>query len=346
MSPICRPGQPCRSGFPVLATIPLMSAEIVRLIKAMLRLLCGFVERNQMGNSMPPGIKFISLAFASLAICLSAAKAEEGQTIAGADFCADQFILAFADPRRIVGVSNDAISPHSFFRGRAQGLHKLRGGVEEILTLQPALLVRSWGGGAAVDALFSRVGITAYQPPYAVDYKASLANFQAVADLLGEGEKGRAFVADHQARFEALQNAPEVPLKAVYLTPSGYSAGAGTSVDTVIRLAGLSPIAEDVGLVGWGVLPLEKLVMQQPEIVIGSFFDDEAVHVSHWSSGRHSVFKGLVEALPAIMVPSALMSCGGAFSVEAAEYIRAELARLDLLPVSNTPFVAMRKGEQ
>lgn len=255
-------------------------------------------------------------------------------SVLGRDFCADQMVLAFADRGQILALSKDAQGPHSFFAKRAVGLPTSPGSAEDILWLRPDLVIRSWGGDLATDALFARTGIDILQPPYAFTFEMSLQNFKDAAERLGVPEAGAAFMADYQARYAALEAASPIPLKAVYMTPSGFTAGEGTSVDKIVRLSGFQPAAQDFDLKGWGPLPLEKLVLSPPEVVIGSFFEEGAVHVSHWSSGRHGVFRGLIGDLPTIMVPSRFMSCSGPFAVDAAEFIRAEARRLGLISVS------------
>jgi len=283
---------------------------------------------------MPFALHLKNWLIAACFALLLPTRVSAGPTVAGLDFCADQYVLAFANRSDIVAVSRDTHGPSSYYRNRAAGLPVLQGGAEELLMLRPDVLVRSWSGSAAMDQRFDRVGITAYQPPYALSFEANLKNFADVAALLGHEAEGEAFMADYMARYRALQQAAPIPLKAVYMTPSGFTAGRGSSVDDVIRLAGLDPIAEDLGLNGWGPLPLEQLVITPPDVVIGSFFEEGAVHVSNWSSGRNTVFRDLVADVPSIMVPSGMMSCGGAFMVDAAEFIRAEIRRMGLVPAT------------
>lgn len=269
-----------------------------------------------------------------------------GPTVAGLDFCADQFVLAVAPAEKIVAVSEDAKGMHSFYAPRAAGLPTIKGKAEEILILRPDVVIRSWRGSLAMDALFARVGIKSFQPPYAYDYDASLKNFQTVAGKIGVPEKGLALVEDYRDRYKALEDATPFGLKAVYVTPSGYTAGTGTFIDAIIRLAGLDPVTVDLELSGWGVLPLEKLVMSPPDVVIGAFFEEGSVHVSNWSSGRHPAFKGLVKNLPSIMVPSALVSCNGAFTVDAAEFIRMRVMEFETGSEDNDILTAEFKGQK
>ncbi|NVJ99192.1 MAG: ABC transporter substrate-binding protein [Alphaproteobacteria bacterium] len=259
------------------------------------------------------------------------------------DFCADQLVLSFAERANIVALSEDAMGLHSFYKAKAEGLKVIRSSAEEVLMLKPDLVFRTWGRSHAIDQLYSRVNVGTFQPPFAIDYEAVLNTFTSAAEALGKAEAGKLYVQGMRERLLALQALESIPLKAVYLTPSGFTAGRGTSVDAVIHLAGLDTIAVDLGLNGWGELPLEKLVMTPPDVVIASFFEEGAVHVSNWSSGRHGVFGNLIKDLPSILVPSHLMSCGRMFTVDAAEYIRAEAERLGLdkkLPKSTAPLQA------
>lgn len=71
--------------------------------------------------------------------------------------------------------------------------------------------------------------------------------------------------------------------------------------------------------------------MSSPDFVVATFFGDPDVHVSHWSGGRHGVYKRLMGDLPTIHVPSRYLSCSGAFAVDAAEFIRSEAVTLGLI---------------
>ena len=256
--------------------------------------------------------------------------AAAGDRVASADFCADQYVLAYADRGDIVAVSFEAGGPNSFHAVRAAGLPIISGSAEEILSLRPDVLVRSWRGSAGTDALFFRAGTRVIQPPWAMSPDDNFTNMVLIADEFGNGAAAQATVEDYRARWAALKTAPKSPLKAAYLTPSGYTAGEGTFVDAIIRLAGFGTTADAIGLKGWGPLPLEAVVMNPPDLVIGSFFEAGIVHVSNWSGGRHGAYGRMIDDLPAIMVPSRFLSCSGAFFVDAAEHIRAEATKLGL----------------
>ncbi|WP_262689912.1 ABC transporter substrate-binding protein [Kordiimonas aestuarii] len=246
------------------------------------------------------------------------------------DFCADQYVLAFAKPENIVAVSDEAADINSFFAARAAGLPVTRGALEDVLLRKPDLVVRTWRGSMAGDAMAKRLDIHTYRPPYAMTPEDNLRNLVLVAEALGGASDARAMVDDYHTRWEALKKQPASKLKAVYMTPSGFTAGQGTFVDDIIQLAGFDTVATAADVHGWVPLPLEKMVMDPPGVVIGSFFNEGTVHISHWSGGRHGAYRNMIKELPTIMVPSRYLSCSGAFFVDAAEFIRAEAEKLGL----------------
>ena len=251
-------------------------------------------------------------------------------TVMSLDFCADQYVLAFAERRDIVAVSFEAGAENSVFAGRAKGLPITNGSLEDVLMKKPDLVVRTWRGSMAGDAIAARLDIGTFQPPYAMTQEDNLQNLVRAAQAIGGLAKAEALVARYHERWDALKAQPKSKLKAVYMTPSGYTAGVGTFVDDIITLAGFETVAADAGMHGWVPLPLEKMVMSPPDVVIGSFFDEGKVHISHWSGGRHGAYKHMIDDLPTIMVPSSYLSCSGAFFVDAAAYIRAEADKLGL----------------
>lgn len=277
---------------------------------------------------MPNWQKYLlSLGLAAM----SGAAVAEGPSVMSLDFCADQYVLAFSEPEDIVAVSYEAADVNSFFANRAAGLSITSGSLEEVLLRKPELVVRTWRGSMAGDAMAARLGTDTFQPPYAMSQADNLKNLISAAKVLGGGAKADAMVADYEARWAKLKDAPKSKLRAVYMTPSGFTAGEGTFVDDIIQLAGFETVAKDAGMHGWVPLPLEKMIMDPPDVVIGSFFNEGTVHISHWSGGRHGAYTKMIDDLPTIMVPSRYLSCSGAFFVDAAEYIRAEAARLGLV---------------
>ena len=247
------------------------------------------------------------------------------------DFCADQFLLALADKSDIQAVSFEGPLPRSFYADRAQGLATVRGVMEEILLMRPRLVLRTWRGGPRATEIMDSASIASFQPPFAYSIESNLDAFLVVGEKLGQTARAEKYVAAQKQRIAALRVLPKSAAKAVYMTPSGFTAGTGTFVDNIIKLAGFGSVAAEAGIISWAPLPLEKIVLSPPDFVIAAFFGDDDVLVSHWSSGRHGVYKRLMGDLPVINIPSSYLSCSGAFAADAAEFIRAEADKLGLL---------------
>ncbi len=238
------------------------------------------------------------------------------------DYCADQYLLAVADRAQVLGLSRDAGERFSFYRERAAGLPQFAGSTEEILVLAPDLVVRYWGGGPQLAAILKRAGIDLVSGDFGGDFETLFANMTRIGSALGQGARSRALAADYRRRLQALRNRPNSRLRAIYLTPSGSTAGIGTFVDNAIRLAGFISMADELEVTGWRTLPAEKLVLRPPDVVIAGFYDMSAAARYNWSVSRHNRIAGFLADLPTIHVPARFLACNGLFAIDAAEHIR------------------------
>ena len=85
------------------------------------------------------------------------------------DYCADQFVLKMLPRTRILAVSPDAGKHFSYMRASAGGIRTVRPVAEDVLTIEPDLIVRSYGGGTYAAMFFERAGIPVLQIPFAFD---------------------------------------------------------------------------------------------------------------------------------------------------------------------------------
>jgi len=248
------------------------------------------------------------------------------------DYCSDQFALALADPDQILGLSPEADAVHSFLREKAHGLPNFSGSTEEVLLLNPDLVLRAWRGGQRSIDLFQAQGMTVASTQLGSDPETILGNLSYMGQAMKQEEKTDALLQDYRARLQALNNQPANDLRAAYVTTSGFSAGAGTFVDTVIQLAGIRTLSAEVGVKGWASMPLEAFVMDPPDVIIASFFDLEGKPSADWNIVRHPRFAAMMETIPVIIVPGRYLSCNGFFFIDAAEYIRNQAISLGILP--------------
>lgn len=232
------------------------------------------------------------------------------------DYCADQYVLALADPEQILGVSVQADDAHSALRHRAAGHRQVRDAAEDVLALDPDLVLRSYGGGARAQAFYARLGVPVFDLGYANDFDAIRATIRRTAQALGHPARGEALIAEMDAKLEAAARGPR--LNALYLTPSGVTSGAGTMVHEILSAANLSNAAAQDGAVGWRALPLEQLALESPELVVTAFFDDGSAPKDSWAVSDHPVFQRLAGRTSQVALDGALTACGAWFMADAA----------------------------
>lgn len=263
-----------------------------------------------------------------IALCLCTAAPAAAQDVPRAvslDYCADQFLIALADPDQIAGVSPGADGDYAYLRETARGLPQLRPVAEEIAPRRPDVVFRFWGGGPRLAQTLERVGARVVTFKYAADFDAVRANIRTAAEALERRARGEALIAELDARLAALARRGTNAAAALYVTPGGVTAGAGTMVDAIFAAAGVDNAAAEAGLAGWPPLPVETLILDPPEAVVAGFFTLASERASNWSAARHPAFEAVFEKARVIHLPADLLSCPAWFSVEAAERIAAGL---------------------
>ena len=229
------------------------------------------------------------------------AKAEPARpTLVSLDYCADQFVLALADREQILAVSKDAERRFSHLREKAAGIPKVRAAAEDVIALQPDVVVRSFGGDARALAFYERFGIRTVQLGYAEDVQGTVDVLRGVAAEIGQGARAEALIAAMPGA------APDKGRAALYVTPGGVSAGQGTMIGSIMAQAGLSNANTGEG---WTDLPLERLVQAPPALMLTAFFgfDDDAT--DRWSVSRHPVMRRLLADAQVIAMDESRISC-------------------------------------
>ncbi len=246
------------------------------------------------------------------------------------DFCADQFAMALASPDQVMGLSPGAGKVDSFYRARAHLYAEFGGTTEEVLQMEPALVIRTWRGDTRSLRLFRQQGIAVVSATYGIGPETIFGDLEAMGRAMGVPEKTSTLVAAYRARLARLRAQPRTDMRAAYVTASGFSAGEDTFINDVILLAGFDSLAAELGLKGWTPVPLEAFVMDPPDLIIASFFDLEDRQPAGWNLDRHPRFAKLMKDIPTIIVPSRYLSCSGFFFVDAAAYIREQAIALGL----------------
>jgi iron complex transport system substrate-binding protein len=265
--------------------------------------------------------RFLAAALAAGAALAAASAAAAAPRVLSLDQCADQYVLALAPRAAIAGLSPRADDADSALRARALGLPLRRPTLEAALAAQPEVVVRYWGGDPGLLRELERRGVRVVKIEDATDFAGVRANVRTVARALGAEAGGEAIVRDMDRKLAAARGAWG-ERRALYLTPSGFTAGPGTLVDSILRAAGLTNAAARPG---FSAAPLERLVLDPPALMVRGFFD--AVQGDRWGAGRNPVLREFGRGRVVADLPGAWLGCPAWFAADASAAIAARAPR-------------------
>lgn len=246
---------------------------------------------------------------------------------ASASICADQYLLALADPEQIASLSWQATGPLSTFAEEAAAYPANRGGAEEFLDADVEILILNSHGSMELRRIMGQFNVEmVIIETTTITFEEIARSVRDVAEKLEQTDRGEALIADMQARLAKIdrQVAEESDGPSVtYFRPEGGGAGAGTFVDTALRYAGFRNVQADLGNTGWGRVPLEQLVLTPPDGLVTSFFDTAYKGVNARFSS-HSLFTRLSSEKPVMPVPGRYWTCAGPMLIDAVETLAAQ----------------------
>ncbi|MDR6625097.1 ABC transporter substrate-binding protein [Caulobacter segnis] len=256
------------------------------------------------------------------ALALAPGLARAAPRVMSLDSCADQYVLALAPRDSIVGLSYRAVSRDSYMRDAAVGLPLRRATFESLVTARPQVVVRLWGGDARLVQALERKGVTTVALDDAADFDGVRANVRKVATALDRRAQGEAIVARMDAQLARAAGAGK-GRSALYLTPGGFTAGAGTLIDALLKAAGYGNATPTPY---FAPVSLEGLVMRPPAAVVLGLFDMARAGADRWGPGRHAALQRVVATRTAASLPASVVGCPGWFAADGARML-AEAAR-------------------
>lgn len=259
-----------------------------------------------------------------------AAHGAKPQRIVSLNLCTDQILLQVVPRERIAALGWLSQNPDSAALYReAQGLRTVRGNAEEVLALQPDLVLVGIATTRHTTRLLRDFGVPVLALPGAESLAQVREQIRLVASAVGEVERGEAVVVAMDARERALATSmaspgpAAVPRIATPYWAGGRSAGSRTLHDDMLRVAGFVNGGAQAGLKGYGALPLERLVAQTPEVLLTNDYRRGVATL-----GNRLLKHPALTALGAreVTLPSRLTSCGGPWNLDAAALLAQQAA--------------------
>lgn len=198
---------------------------------------------------------------------------EEDRTparVVSVNLCTDQLAMMLAAPGQLVSVSHIARDPLvSAMAEEARALPVNHGRAEEINALRPDLvLAMAWSSPVTLSML-ERLGVPVLRMPPASDFEGIRANILLVGEAMGRAAEARDLVASFDAGLDALRPpGGTAPLRTAVLSANSFTSGAGSLTARLLEAAGMINIATEAGMTAGGHLPLERLVMAAPDLVL------------------------------------------------------------------------------
>ncbi|MGB1580495.1 MAG: ABC transporter substrate-binding protein [Nevskiales bacterium] len=247
------------------------------------------------------------------------------------NLCADVFLLHLADREQITSLTFLAArSPLSPVHTQAQGLPSNKGQLEEVLALQPDLVVSHRYGNIPLVKRLEQLDVPVFILEAPTDVPAVYREIERFGQRLGQQEKAQALLKQYDARLAALSTAQaEQPVLAVY-GPNGITSGPGSLLHDILTRAGFRNLASQLGIGSVGTLRMEALISNQPDALL---FSDNGSEVNSLARQKlqHPALQRLAASRPSIRLPGKLWTCGGPELLQAAHALRQLRLQVDKL---------------
>ena len=208
-------------------------------------------------------------ALATLSVGAVPGRAEAPARVVSMNLCTDQLAMMLAGPEQLLSVSYIAADPRTSAMAEEAADYVINYGLaEEIYLMQPDLVIAgAFSTHATVDMLRRlNIPVVVFDPAYSMaDVRDRMIQ---MGDVLHQGQKALAMLAEFDARLAGLVAEVEHTPRAVLYYANGYTSGDNTLAGQILLAAGFANAAEATGFAAGRKLPLEVLAVTDPEVLI------------------------------------------------------------------------------
>lgn len=266
------------------------------------------------------GPRAFALLLAALPALLATgaeAAAAKPRRIVSLNLCTDQLLADLVPRERIVAVSFLGTDPTmSAAAGKLAGVRTVQGAAEEVIALDPDLVVTSGYTTPATIGLLQRLERRVVVVPLASDFEGIRTAIRTLAEAVGEPEMGIALSGTLDSALRAVGAVGGRRPTAVALQVNSLVSSKGSLVDAVMMAAGFENIASSGRLGPGGRLPLEVLVTAPPDLVILAHGPDD-FRTAAADNLRHPALQALLRQRPSVKLGMATWLCGTPAVVDA-----------------------------
>ncbi|KMK65732.1 ABC transporter substrate-binding protein [Puniceibacterium sp. IMCC21224] len=262
-----------------------------------------------------------------LSVLIGAAQADtDVPSVVSMNLCTDQLAMLLAAPGQLLSVTRVSADPKSSPMAEAAAAYPLNNGhAEEIALFQPDIvLAGAYSDPLAIDML-RRIGVRVVQFPLTYALAEIPDQIRQIGQALNRPDAAEDMARDVERRLDSLPAVPEHRPLAAFFYANGYSLGTGTLGDDILTSAGFENLSTRLGRSQSGALPLEILVLAQPDALVSSMPYGGASRAEDLP--QHPALRRYV-AEDRVLFSTADWVCGTPFTLRAVEEMAA--ARLAL----------------
>lgn len=248
------------------------------------------------------------------------------QRVVSLGVCADQLLLALADPIQIASLSSEAGNPRiSYLADLAAPHPQGGGGVEALVGYLPDLVLADGTTSPATSDLIEALGYTTVQLQSVASIDEAIAQILLVGVILGREAEGQA-LADlvDTARHQAARNNRGDTV--VSIRSGGEVSGATSLMTNLLAVIGLNNVGDELSS-GAGRISLEALVATPPTYLVVPETESIAVG-GGLAMLQHPALAHVFPPARRLLVPDRLTHCAGPSLPVALRRLASELARV------------------
>jgi iron complex transport system substrate-binding protein len=287
-----------------------------------------FRKMDHRVSGLRPG-PVMTLVALCIALWVAPAQAETApKRVASFNLCADQLVVALADPEQIAGLSPYATDAGlSVVAEKAKAFRKADWQAESTLLLNPDLVLVGPNDRSVTRRMLTAQGLRVVETGFVSDLDSARVQIREMAALLGHPERGERLIADlESARARLSAAAGRTERTGLVVERGGYTQGPASLAATLLAEAGIkSPAGAPAGYGGF--IPLEKLLVLRPDLVFlkdppNAATDQGALFL------LHPALRDLFPPQRRVALPTRYTMCGGPALVAAFDYMADEIVRL------------------
>lgn len=264
--------------------------------------------------------------FVTLTALVGVADAQAADTsprrVVSMNVCTDQLAMLVAGEGQLHSVSWLASDPGTSVMAQEAGGYAVNHGLgEEVFLMEPDLVLAGTFTSRATVGMLRRLGFRVEEFAPESSFDGIRDSIRRMGGLLGRQARAEELVTELDDGLAELARDPAPPLSVALYSANSYTSGQGSLSYAVIGATGLASITDALGISGVQRLPLEQLVLADPDLLVLGERSYDLPALAH-ENFHHPAFAAIASEERLVRIPDRYWVCGAPFTLEAARMLR------------------------